>query len=206
MTKKNVNKNLSKILDVEEIEQKKNVDIVKTKANTMLVPIVETSNNSIVGVSSETPVSNVAELQEDFVYVRDKLKGILQTGNTALNKLVDVAHESEEPRAYEVIAKLITSITDATDKLMDVHVKNKIVRNPIKGKFIKGAPIEFDDSTGEGSNQINNIDQAIFIGSTTELINHLKDFKEQQGETPNRFLKNEIIIDVEVTEHANTSN
>lgn len=199
MTKKNVNKNLSKILDVEEVKHEKPKPVT---TNTNLVSIVETSNNAIVGTSQEAPVANIAELQDDFVYARDRLKVILETGNTALNKLVDVAHESEEPRAYEVIAKLITSMTDATDKLMDVHVKNKIVRNPIKGKFIKGAPIEFDDNSGEGTNQIN-VDKAIFVGSTTDLIAHLRDFREQQGEIPNRFIKDVEVI--EIKENANTT-
>ena len=60
------------------------------------------------------------------------------------------------PRAYEVAGQLIKSVSDATDKLMDLQKKLKDVEEETKQK---------------GPSTVNN---ALFVGSTSELSKLLK--------------------------------
>ena len=64
--------------------------------------------------------------------------------------------DSEMPRAYEVAGQLIKSVSDATDKLMDLQKKVKDVN---------------EDAPQKGPNTVNN---ALFVGSTAELAKLLK--------------------------------
>ena len=60
------------------------------------------------------------------------------------------------PRAYEVAGQLIKSVSDATDKLMDLQKKLKDVE---------------EEKQSKGPNTVNN---ALFVGSTAELAKMLK--------------------------------
>ena len=64
--------------------------------------------------------------------------------------------QGEEPRAYEVAGQLIKSVADTTDKLADLQKKLKDLE---------------EDNSGKGPNVTNN---ALFVGSTTELSKLLK--------------------------------
>jgi hypothetical protein len=74
-----------------------------------------------------------------------------------LNGVLELAQESEQPRAYEVAGQLIKSVSDATDKLMDLQKKLKDVE---------------EDKVVKGPSTVNN---ALFVGSTAELAKMLKD-------------------------------
>ena len=71
--------------------------------------------------------------------------------------MLELAQESEQPRAYEVAGQLIKSVSDATDKLMDLQKKLKDVE---------------EDKVVKGPSTVNN---ALFVGSTAELAKMLKD-------------------------------
>ena len=66
------------------------------------------------------------------------------------------------PRAYEVAGQLIKSVSDATDKLMDLQKKLKDVE---------------EETTHKGPNTVNN---ALFVGSTAELAKLLKNGAKQE--------------------------
>ena len=70
--------------------------------------------------------------------------------------MLELAQESEQPRAYEVAGQLIKSVSDATDKLMDLQKKLKDVE---------------EDKSVKGPSTVNN---ALFVGSTAELAKMLK--------------------------------
>ena len=74
-----------------------------------------------------------------------------------MNGVLELAQESEQPRAYEVAGQLIKSVSDATDKLMDLQKKLKDVE---------------EDKVVKGPSTVNN---ALFVGSTAELAKMLKD-------------------------------
>ena len=95
-------------------------------------------------------------IQKDYEYTRGNLYSIIEKGQEAINGILELAQESEMPRAYEVAGQLIKSVSDATDKLMDLQKKLKDVNEEEKSK---------------GPSTVNN---ALFVGSTSELSKILK--------------------------------
>ena len=95
--------------------------------------------------------SNDDHIQKDYEYTRGNLYSIIEKGQEAINGILELAQESEMPRAYEVAGQLIKSVSDATDKLMDLQKKLKDVNEEEKSK---------------GPSTVNN---ALFVGSTSEL-------------------------------------
>ena len=100
--------------------------------------------------------SNDDHIQKDYEYTRGNLYSIIEKGQEAINGILELAQESEMPRAYEVAGQLIKSVSDATDKLMDLQKKLKDVNEEEKSK---------------GPSTVNN---ALFVGSTSELSKILK--------------------------------
>ena len=96
------------------------------------------------------------DIEKDYEYTRGNLYSIIEKGQEAINGILELAQESEMPRAYEVAGQLIKSVSDATDKLMDLQKKLKDVEEETKVK---------------GPNTVNN---ALFVGSTAELQKLLK--------------------------------
>ena len=100
--------------------------------------------------------SNGDHIQKDYEYTRGNLYSIIEKGQEAINGILELAQESEMPRAQEVAGQLIKSVSDATDKLMDLQKKLKDVNEEEKSK---------------GTSTVNN---ALFVGSTSELSKILK--------------------------------
>ena len=99
---------------------------------------------------------NKDDIEKDYEYTRGNLYSIIEKGQEAINGILELAQESEMPRAYEVAGQLIKSVSDATDKLMDLQKKLKDVEEETKQK---------------GPSTVNN---ALFVGSTAELQKILK--------------------------------
>jgi len=96
------------------------------------------------------------DVEKDYEYTRGNLYSIIEKGQEAINGILELAQESEMPRAYEVAGQLIKSVSDATDKLMDLQKKLKDVE---------------EESKVKGPSTVNN---ALFVGSTSELAKLLK--------------------------------
>ncbi len=96
------------------------------------------------------------DIEKDYEYTRGNLYSIIEKGQQAINGILELAQDSEMPRAYEVAGQLIKSVSDATDKLMDLQKKVKDVN---------------EDSPSKGPSTVNN---ALFVGSTAELAKLLK--------------------------------
>ena len=78
--------------------------------------------------------SNGDHIQKDYEYTRGNLYSIIEKGQEAINGILELAQESEMPRAYEVAGQLIKSVSDATDKLMDLQKKLKDVNKEEEAK------------------------------------------------------------------------
>lgn len=111
----------------------------------------------------EDPLSEDA--QNDYNTSRTTLKGLIEVGNKAVVDLADLAEAGQYPRAYEVLATLIKTVGDTTNSLYDIHKKTK----ELKG--VSGEKKILD--TGEGIN----IDKAVFVGTTSELLDQIKNKK-----------------------------
>jgi len=96
------------------------------------------------------------DIEKDYEYTRGNLYSIIEKGQEAINGILELAQESEMPRAYEVAGQLIKSVSDATDKLMDLQKKLKDVN---------------EEKESKGPTTVNN---ALFVGSTAELQKLLK--------------------------------
>ena len=96
------------------------------------------------------------DITKDYEYTRGNLYSIIEKGQEAINGVLELAQETETARAYEVAGQLIKSVSDATDKLMDLQKKLKDVNEEQKSK---------------GPSTVNN---ALFVGSTAELTKLLK--------------------------------
>ena len=61
------------------------------------------------------------DVSKDYDYTRGNLYSIIEKGQEAIDGILELAQETEQPRAYEVAGQLIKSVSDATDKLMDLQ-------------------------------------------------------------------------------------
>ena len=100
--------------------------------------------------------SNLDDIKKDYEYTRGNLYSIIEKGQEAINGILELAQETEMPRAYEVAGQLIKNVSDATDKLLDLQKKLKDLEeiSPKKGPT--------------------NVTNALFVGSTAELAKMLK--------------------------------
>ncbi len=118
--------------------------------------IVE-SKSEIIESKVESISSSVEDIKKDYEYTRGNLYSIIEKGQEAINGILELAAESEMPRAYEVAGQLIKNVSDATDKLMDLQKKLKDIEET---KQVRGPT---------------NVTNALFVGSTAELSKLLKD-------------------------------
>lgn len=119
-------------------------------------------DGEIVPVESETIIENIEkisstvdDIKKDYEYTRGNLYSLIEKGQEAINGILELAQESEMPRAYEVAGQLIKNVADATDKLMDLQKKLK----------------DIEEEKQKGPTTVNN---ALFVGSTAELAKLLK--------------------------------
>jgi uncharacterized protein YaaN involved in tellurite resistance len=115
------------------------------------------SNDLETSVEKIEKISNsVDDIKKDYDYTRGNLYSLIEKGQEAINGILELAQESEMPRAYEVAGQLIKNVADATDKLMDLQKKLKDIE---EDRVVKGPT---------------NVTNALFVGSTAELSKLLK--------------------------------
>ena len=97
------------------------------------------------------PVDNLDEtVDNDFKYARENLYNIIERGSDALNTLVDVANQSQHPRAFEVVGQLVKTLSDTNKDLLELQKKVKVIKKDIP-------------------DQPQNVTNALFVGNTSEL-------------------------------------
>jgi hypothetical protein len=140
----NIDDKLSEVFDVPTI----------TKVE---VETIDSSTGEII----ETPDSKI---ENDYDKSRSNLHNLLVQGQDALNHALEVAKQSEHPRAFEVVGNLMKQLADVNQQLMDLHQQKAKLDAPNKAEAAKSVT--------------NN--NAIFVGSTAELNKMIK--KLNQGE------------------------
>jgi len=126
-----LNEKLSEVLDIEPYLQESTTGIVETNA-----------------------------IEDDAEYARQNLRKLIDKGNDAANHIVEIAKQSEHPRAFEVAANMMKNLADMNKDLLEIQKRKK-------------------DLTGVAETKGNiNVDKAVFVGSTTELVKFLKSNKE----------------------------
>lgn len=124
-----------------------------------------TISTKVDHVSEIEPISSdniERDIKKDYEYTRGNIYSIIEKGQQAINQVLDLASETESPRAYEVVGQLIKNVSDATDKLLELQKKLK----------------DLDDSRTPTKNSTN-VTNALFVGSTAELSKLFKSQKQQ---------------------------
>lgn len=104
-------------------------------------------------------IEQPAQIEDDFEYARGNLIAAIEKGQEALSGILDVAGMSQHPRAYEVAAKLMDSVSAANKDLLELQKRKK-------------------ELTGESSAPTT-VNNNLFVGSTAELQQLIKKQNEQ---------------------------
>lgn len=107
----------------------------------------------------QSPASNdEEEIDREYLYTKSNLHTVIDRGTEALEEMLMIAKQSEQPRAFEVVSGLIKTIADANKDLLELKNKQKT----LKGE--------------KAAAKVTN--NALFVGSTAELQKMLKDARK----------------------------
>jgi hypothetical protein len=136
-----------------------------SKIDENLSSVFDTDN---IQVTSEDYLPVIKEeksdttIDTDYNFARENIKSLITAGNTAIQSLGEIAKISEHPRAFEVFSGMLKNLADLNKDLLDIQAKN----NQLTG-------------TKSGESAALNVNQAVFVGSTKDLIQLIK--KEEQN-------------------------
>lgn len=115
-------------------------------------PIIFDKSNEI-----QTVETNINSIDDDSEFARQNIRHLIEKGNDAIDGILNVAKASDHPRAYEVAANMLKHLTDMNKDLMEIQKRKKDLQ-----------PKESAPTNGI------NVDKAVFVGSTKELVKLLK--------------------------------
>jgi thioredoxin-like negative regulator of GroEL len=116
---------------------------------------IATALNKNLPVAAQESQPAVDHLQDDYEESRETYKELIDKGNEAIDLMMELARDSQHPRAFEVLATLLKTQSDNNDKLLDLQKKLKTLKEPTKGA----------QATNPNSVTNNNV----FVGSTSDL-------------------------------------
>lgn len=123
--------------------------------------IVQSETESVIQ-KIENVASSFDDVKKDYNYARGNLYSLIEKGQEAVNGILELAQESEMPRAYEVAGQLIKTTGEMAEKLMNLQ---KVLKDVEEEKSMKGPT---------------NVTNALFVGSTAELAKLLKQQKDEE--------------------------
>ena len=100
------------------------------------------------------------EAENDFKYARENLYNAISVGEEAMSEMLEVAKQSQHPRAYEVLSGMLATVASINKDLIDIQKKKK----------------EFFAE----KEKVNNITNNLFVGSTAELQKFILDRKKNE--------------------------
>ena len=119
------------------------------------IEVVDEEESPITKKESKAVEKDKKDSVRDYEYSRGNLYSLIEKGQEALDSIMEVAQEGQQPRAFEVVSQLIKNVADTTDKLVDLQQKMK--------------NLEAEDPKGPST-----VNNALFVGSTAELQKLLK--------------------------------
>ena len=119
---------------------------------------IEPMEFQVVEPETKTEIVAVSNaVDDDAEFARCNIRSLIEKGNKAMDELLLVANASEHPRAYEVAAGLIKNLADLNKDLLEIQKRRKDL-SPQEAASVKNV----------------NVDKAVFVGSTAELVKLLK--------------------------------
>jgi len=106
------------------------------------------------------PADALPDQAEDYRLARKTFRSLIDKGNNAIEDLTDLARQSESPRAYEVLSTLMKTVAETTKDLYDLQKKTKDLMK--------------EDKSRPQDEQRINVEKAVFVGSTAELLKKVK--------------------------------
>jgi hypothetical protein len=128
----NLNEKLSEALEIQPLEIKQSTEIVEVK------DVVD----------------------DDAEFARQNIRDLIVKGNDAASHIVEIAKQSEHPRAFEVAAGMLKNLSDMNKDLLEIQKRKQDLQPKVTN-----------------NTQNLNIDKAVFVGSTAELLKQLKENK-----------------------------
>lgn len=139
------------------------------------IPKAETPPQNEIVKPQQAPLAPLtdegmaSDLKHDYNTVRNNLRELVNAGKTALDGVLEVAQEGDSPRAYEVVAQMIKTLSETNRDLLSLHDQMKSIRKT------------------ENNNTTNNTtNNAIYVGSTRDLqdiINSARSTRKAFGDT-----------------------
>ena len=117
--------------------------------------IVETPQRDVAKTEKVKPLVNGQEDETDFQYARENLYNLIERGQERLEELLEIAKQSQHPRAFEVVGQMIDKLANTNKELLNLHKTKK-------------------DIQAEKTSGPTNVTNALFVGSTSELQKLLK--------------------------------
>lgn len=121
--------------------------------------LAETSYKPPEDPSTHIELSPEMDVDSDADVVRKNLNDLLNKGSSTLNSLISLAKQSDHPRAFEVVATLIKTLSEVNKELLDVHLK----KADIKKKMAEGSGGGTPQTGGTTTNNF------AFVGTAVDL-------------------------------------
>jgi hypothetical protein len=102
--------------------------------------------------------------REDFTFARANIREVVENASDAIAKLSVIADQSQNPRAFEVLAKLMDSVVNASKHLLEIQKDIRVIDKP-------------DVPNNDQGKTVNN---NLFVGSTSELAKVIADMNKQK--------------------------
>ena len=136
---------------------KNDFDAINDSLDIEASPIIKEIISESSSIVRKSPKKEEDDPDADYDYTRGQLYSLIEKGQEAIDGILEIAQQSDSPRAFEVAGQLIKNVADTTDKLLDLQQKMKKLKE--------------EDSSGPKSITNNN---TMFVGSTAELQKLLK--------------------------------
>ena len=138
------------------------VDVVLNDIFNIEDAIVE-ENVEETEIIESNPTDRNVDIEQDYVESRNNYYKIFEQGVDAMEQALDLAKQSDNPRAFEVYAQLLKNTAEVNDSLIDLQKKME----ELKALDRKGNPTK--------------VTNALFVGSTSDLQKLIKDKKKEDA-------------------------
>jgi hypothetical protein len=120
------------------------------------------SNNAVTKTGEFLP-PEIEEVKTDFDYTRKNLYQLIEQSMRGIEEMAPLAEQAQSARVYEVFFNAIKTTAELNEKLADHSVKKQ-----------EQSGVDNKSSTGD------TINQNLFVGSATELLEIAENFKKNK--------------------------
>ena len=112
-------------------------------------------------ITQYPPKRDEGQQENDLDFARENLYDAVVKSQAAVEDMIQIAQQSQHPKAYEVLNSLIKTFADVSSGIADLQIKKQ---------RLQGKPSESDENKTVNNN--------LFVGSTAELQKMLQDLKQ----------------------------